>query len=206
MKADKKKQLIKSGITARWMVTTLLVIALILACIATAITLSIRGFYYETVKNRLLSMGQSSTVAEYFGAYIDSAEDVFVQRAQEYVENFSDINTAEVWVYDKNGIVVATSTGFDAIPGDDADYTLALKSSAGMGTAKGFTDNGEHIMALTVFMPKTDGSSNGAVRYIISLHDVDRQVAQVALAAALCCLFALSLVVLSGLFFAASFV
>ncbi|MDY4254449.1 MAG: HAMP domain-containing sensor histidine kinase [Oscillospiraceae bacterium] len=206
MKADKKKQLIKSGITARWMVTTLLVIALILACIATAITLSIRGFYYETVKNRLLSMGQSSTVAEYFGAYIDSSEDVFVQRAQEYVENFSDINTAEVWVYDKNGIVVATSTGFDAIPGDDADYTLALKSSAGMGTAKGFTDNGEHIMALTVFMPKTDGSSNGAVRYIISLHDVDRQVAQVALAAALCCLFALSLVVLSGLFFVRSIV
>lgn len=206
MKSGKKKQLIKSGITARWMVTTLLVIAVILAGIATAITLSIRGFYYDTVKNRLLSMGQSSTVAEYFSAYIDSTEDVFTQRAQEYVENFSEINTAEVWVYDKNGEVVATSTGFDAIPGDDRDYALASVSSTGMATAKGFGESGEHIMALTVFIPKTNGMSNGAVRYITSLYDIDRQVAQVALVAAICCLFALSLVVLSGLFFVRSIV
>ncbi len=206
MKKKGKKQLIKSGITARWMLTTLLVIAVILAGIAAVITLSIRGFYYDTVRDRLLSMGQSSTVAEYFGAYIDSTEEVFVHRAQEYVENFAEINTAEVWVYDKNGTVVATSTGFAAIQGDDEDYSLASESSAGMAIAKGFTENGEHIMALTVFMPKTDGSSNGAVRYIISLLDVDRQVAQVAIVAALCCLFALSLVVLSGLFFVRSIV
>ncbi len=206
MKKNKKKQFIKSGITARWMLTTLLVIAVILACIAAAITLSIRGFYYDTVKTRLLSMGQSSAVAEYFGAYIDSTEEVFVQRAQEYVENFSEINTAEVWVYDKNDTVVATSTGFAAIPGDDTDYALASESSTGMGIAKGFAGSGEHVMALTVFMPKTDGYSNGAVRYIISLHNVDRQVAQVAFVAAAFCLFALSLVVISGLFFVRSIV
>lgn len=202
----KKKQIIKSGITARWLLTTILVIAVILAGIAILITFSIRGFYYDTVKNRLQSLGQSGSVAEYFGAYIDSADDVFTQRAQEYVENFSEINTAEVWVYDKNGCVVATSTGFDAIPGDTEDYDAALASSTGMAVAKGYTDNGEHIMALSVFMPKTDGSSNGAVRYITSLYDIDRQVAKVAVAAAVCCLFALSLVVFSGLFFIRSIV
>ncbi len=202
----KKKQLIKSGITARWIVTTILVIAVILAAIAAVITFSIRNFYYDTVKTRLLSMGQTNAVADYFGAYLDSSDDVFTQRAQEYVENFSEINTAEVWVYDNDGSVVTTSTGFDAIPGDDKDYDIALASSTGMAVEKGYTDSGEHIMALTVFLPKTDEASNGAVRYIISLADLDRQVAQVALAAGVCCLFALSLVVLSGLFFIRSIV
>lgn len=202
----RKQQLIKSGITARWLLTTILVIAVILAAIAVGITISIREFYYDTVRNKLSSMGQSGAVAEFFGAYIGSSDDIFSQRAQEYVENFEDINTAEVWVYDKQGGIVATSTGFDAVSGDSEDYELALTSPTGMAISDGFTDAGEHIMALTVYMPKTDGMSNGAVRYIISLYDIDRQVAEVAVVAAVCSLFALALVVISGLFFIRSIV
>ena len=83
----------KSGITVRWLLTTILVIAIILAGFAVMITFSIRGYYYDTVEKKLQAMGQSSTLADYFSEYIGSTNDVFAERPKEYVENFSEINT-----------------------------------------------------------------------------------------------------------------
>ncbi len=206
MKKKERKPLIKSGITARWILTTIIVIALILAVIASIITFSIRTYYYDTVKNKLNSMGQSSAVAEFFGGYIDSSADVFVQRAQEYVESFGDINTAEVWIYNGKGEVIVTSTGFAADDNGSNDYNTAYNSDTGMAIAKDFLPSGEHVMALTVFLPKTNGQSNGAVRYIISLRDIDKQVFRVAVTAGAGCAFALLLVIFSGLFFIRSIV
>lgn len=196
----------KSGITVRWLLTTILVIALILACFAAIITFSIRGYYYDTVESKLQAMGQSGALAEYFSEYIGSTNDVFAQRAKEYVENFSAINTAEVWILNKSGDVIVTSTGFpcDSEPGED--YDLALESPSGRGLHTDSLSSGERVMALTVLLPKTGDAINGAVRYMISLQDIDRQVYRLALIVSVGCLFALALVVVSGLFFVRSIV
>ncbi len=196
----------KSGITVRWLLTTILVIALILACFAAIITFSIRGYYYDTVESKLQAMGQSGALAEYFSEYIGSTNDVFSQRAKEYVENFSAINTAEVWILNKSGDVIVTSTGFpcDSEPGED--YESALESPSGRGLHADYLSSGERVMALTVLLPKTGDNINGAVRYMISLQDIDRQVHRLALIVFVGCLFALALVVVSGLFFVRSIV
>lgn len=196
----------KSGITLRWLLTTILVIAIILAGFAAIITFAIRGYYYDTVENKLQSLGQSGALAEYFSEYIGGTNDVFSERAKEYVENFGAINTAEVWIYNKNGEVIVTSTGFPSDSEKGADYAAALASPSGRGMDTGALSTGERVMALTVLLPRSGDELTGAVRYMISLQDIDIQVVRVGVITAAACLFALALVVISGLFFIRSIV
>lgn len=198
--------MLKSGITKRWILTTLLVITIILLGSAVYVTGSMRGYYYNTVRNRLQSMGQSSALSDYFNSFLDVSNDVFSGRAREYADHFNDINYAWLWIYNKDGNVVVTSTGFDAAGIECEDYEIAKASPSGRGMSEGTLESGEKIMALTVFLPRTEGRSNGAVRYIVSLQDVDRKVLNVAGLAGIFVIFALVLVVISGLFFVQSIV
>lgn len=193
--------MLKSGITKRWILTTLLVISAILLAIAIAITLSVRKYYYSTVEQKLQAMGQSSAIAEYFNGYINVPNDTFAARASDYAQNFSEINTAWVWIYNKNGEIIITSTGFPAEAADDNDYQTAMTSPSGRGLSQGYLASGEKFMALTVLLPKTGENSNGAIRYLISMQDINHRLRSVASAVFGAVLFALGLVIISGLFF-----
>ncbi len=198
--------MLKSGIMLRWLLTTILVIALILACISASIVLMLRNYYYDTVENKLNSLGQSGVVADYFSSYLGSSNDTFAERAHEYVDNYHDFNIAELWVINKYGEVIVTSTGFVAENEEYPDYFNALESVSGRAVWQGNMSSGEKVMALSVLLPKTNETSNGAVRYIISLEAVDLQVAKITVIVGLICIFALFLVVFSGLFFVRSIV
>lgn len=198
--------MLKSGITVRWLLTTILVIALILTCISGSIVLILRNYYYDTVENKLQSLGQSGVIADYFSSYLSSSSDAFSSRAQEYVDNFQDINVAELWVINKYGNVIVTSTGFISENEVYPDYFEALDSVSGRAFWQGTMSSGEKVMALSVLLPKTNGFSNGAVRYIISLEPVELQILKVTIVVSAVSLFALMLVVLSGLFFIRSIV
>jgi len=101
--------MLKSGIMVRWFFTTILVIALILTAISASIVFLLRDYYYETVENKLLSLGQIGVVSDYFSSYLGSDSDTFSARAREYVDNYQDINVAELWVINKDGEVIVTS-------------------------------------------------------------------------------------------------
>lgn len=198
--------MIKSGITLRWLLTTILVIALVLVFISAAIIFVAYSYYYDTVETKLQSIGQSAPLADYFGAYINSSPDIYTARAQEYIDNCTDKDIAEIWVLDRSGNVVVTSTGFAADKGEIPDYAEALASPSGMAFWKGYISSGEKVMSLTTMLPLSDGKSNGAVRFIISLELVDMQIVKIG--GITCCisLFALALVIFSGLFFIRSIV
>ncbi|MBR5409182.1 MAG: HAMP domain-containing histidine kinase [Clostridia bacterium] len=196
----------KSGITKRWILTTLLLITVILIATAAVVTFSVREYYYNIVRSKLQSMGQSGSVSNYFTGYIGASDSAFAERAREYVYNSPDSNTAWLWVYDKDGDVVVTSTGFPAAEIDCDDYAIALESPSGRGLGEGSLSSGEKVMALTVLLPKTEEKSNGAVRYITSLEEVNRKVKDITVIAGLFVLFSETLVILSGLFFVRSIV
>ncbi len=198
--------MLKSGITVRWLFTTILVIAIILTCISASIVFLLRDYYYETVENKLQSLGQSSVVADYFSSYLGSNNDAFSARAQEYVVNYQELNVAELWVINRDGEVIVTSTGFISENEQYPDYEDAIASVSGRAFWQGEMSSGEKVMALSVLLPKTNGLSNGAVRYIISLEAIDVQVVKIFIIVSVICLFALFLVVLSGMFFVRSIV
>lgn len=198
--------MLKSGITLRWLLTTILVIALVLACISTSIVLIMRNYYYDTAAKKLQALGQSSVVADYFKGYLGTSDDVFSARALEYMNNYQDLNTAELWIINSDGEVIMTSSGFISPDEEYPDYLDALESDSGRCLRNGTMSSGEKIMALSVLLPKTGNLSNGAVRYIISLESIDLQVMKIVFIVAAVCLFALLLVIISGLFFVRSIV
>ncbi len=198
--------MIKSGITVRWLVTTILVIAMILACISVSVVLVLKDYYYDTVEAKLQSLAQSSAIADYFSSYLNSEDDDFSARAQEYVDNYQDFNIAELWVINKHGTPIVTSTGFISGNEECPDYDEALQSVSGRAVWRGSLSTGEKVMAISVLLPRTKGLSNGAVRYIISLEQVDIQLWKITFVVSVICIFALALVVFSGLFFIRSIV
>lgn len=70
----------------------------------------------------------------------------------------------------------------------------------------GRLSSGEKVMAVTVLLPLTNGSTSGAIRYIVSLRAIDAQQRQIAAMILIFCFFSLLLVTISGLFFVRSIV
>jgi len=201
-----EKRQFRGGITFRWLVTTILVIFIILASVDATAVFLLRRYYYNAVTEKLQTLGQPTAVADFFSEYIGVSDEEFALRAREYIDNLSDTKTAEVRVLNKDGVPVITSTGFMSDDTVTEDYTSAVASATGMAFYTGHMSSGEKIMSLTVLLPKTEGKSNGGVRYIISLEPIDEQVGRVAVITTIICMFALALVIASGLFFIRSIV
>ncbi|MCR4926230.1 MAG: HAMP domain-containing histidine kinase [Clostridiales bacterium] len=196
-----------SGITKRWVLNTLCVIIAVMAVIATLSSAFIYSYYYDSV-SRTLESHTNEVVSTFFNLYSGSSEELFETGAREFVENFDDKETIEVWVINKNGKVVASSSGFDITETNMPDYKEACSSNKGKAIWTGKMSSGEKVMAMSIALPPTadETSSNTAVRYIISLKDIDTQIYMIISVIIFVCLLSISLVALSGSFFIRSIV
>lgn len=197
-----------SGITKRWILNTLCVIAVLLMIAATVSSALIYFSYYNGVTHALEACANDS-VAAFFKLYLGSDEQLFEAGAEEYVENFDKKKTVEVWVINSKGEVIASSGGFDVKQTDIPDYENACLSNAGRALWTGSLNSGERVMALTLLLspPNSEtGEKSEAVRYIISLESTDKQIIIIISAIVFACFLAFCLVALSGYFFIASIV
>lgn len=197
--------MVKKGITTRWVLNTLCVIVIVLLAIIIVAAALFREQYYESVRVTLDSRA-TSVVTSYFNLYTESTEDVFNQRAKEFVEDFSDKSIMEVWVIDRNGKVVVSSSGFSVENEEYPDYFNARLSETGKATWVGNMSSGEKVMSLTYMLPSQEGRTTGAVRYIISLTDIDSQIVNIIILLSLLCIVIIAFVTVSGLFFVRSIV
>ncbi len=194
------------SITKRWLLSTILVISLILIAVACSISYFFHGYYYAASKDKIESIGQSTSLSNFFSSYLNGTNEMFANGARLYVENFEYSHLCEVWVFDGTGKVVATSTGFLPQSTQAEDYDAAFLSNAGKGEWIGEHSSGETVYALTVLLPLTNGVSNGAVRFITSLEAIEDQWSKLTILVFLICLFSLLLVIFSGLYFIRSIV
>lgn len=191
-----------NGITKRWVLNTLGVISALLLLVSIIASIAIHFYYYEYVEMTLNSRADDS-VSTFFSLYSNTDEQ-FESRAREFVEGFKAKDIMEVWVIDKQGNVIISSSGFPVNdPPEMPDYQEALQSTKS-DTARwtGKLPSGEKVMALTQLL----GENSGAVRYLISLEEVDSQVSTFILLIFFVCLLAIALVAMSGSFFIQSIV
>ncbi len=193
------------GITKRWIKNTLGIITVLLAIIAAACIVFIHNYYYRTVKYTLITK-DNDLVTTFFDLNSGSDRDAFTSGARKYIEAFEDKDSMEVWVIDKNGNVVVTSSGFDESNIKMPDYEAALTSDIGRGEWLGRLDSGEKVMTMTATLIGDSGEINGAVRYLISMEDIDSQLAFVSVIICLFCLMSITLVIVSGTYFIQSIV
>lgn len=195
----------RGGIVKRWFINSFCVVLAILSVAVVAGAVSVHSYYYNTVRAALEYRAYSGSVNSFFAVDTDGSR--FESLALEYIESFQEKNLMEVWVIGKNGRALASTSGFSVDDSDMADYADALSGENGdAGLWVGRNINGEKVMALTVMLPQDAHGRAGAIRYISSLEDIDRQFYKVLFYLFVVVLAALSLVAFSGSFFIRSIV
>lgn len=192
-----------SGVSKRWLRTTMTVVVTVLLIFFILLFFVARNYYYSSVELKLKSQ-YTASVSNYFTSS-DKTPEMYEAAAQDYVEKFAQKDSMEVWIYDKAGKVIVSSSGFAVKHPYAPDYNEALKSPTRSATYTGKDAAGEEIKSATYLFYK--GNENiGAVRYIISMRQVNMQLFMIFIAMLLVYAVIVILFLYSGMFFVQSIV
>ena len=192
------------GITKRWVLNTLLVVIVVVLFVVFCLSYAVRIYYYHSVTQTL-----SSASAEFASVLEDAASDnlSFATTARGYVENFEAKEKMEITAIDASGEIIITSTGFTPDSTEQMpDYTKASQENLSYYEWTGKLSSGENVKAVTRIVRDSEGNPCGAVRCVISLADIDRNITTAIII--FCCvgLLIISLVLFSGIYFIRSIV
>lgn len=195
------------GITRRWLINGLGMIVLLVIGVEFASIITMRSSFYDQLQQELSS--RVDALSGYFSVYNSGDSIEFEKSAKEFVENFKDKESMELMMFDKNGNLLVTSTGFEPDSKQDfPDYHTALaNTSEGIGVWKGKLNTGESALAVTKVLNLNEyGGNKGAIRLIVSLEAVDQRIF-----VTIVCFLAVGVViifvaVLSGTYFISSIV
>ena len=206
MKMKYNKLKFNGGLTRRWLTQTSTIIVAVLLIICIVAAYSIHSYYYATAERKIQSYA-NGIVDVYFENFATSDEAVFEKGAREYIGDFTDKSSVEVWVLDKYGNVFISSSGFPIsdkvkIP----EYEDALTSSNKFSIWNGKNSNGEKIIALTKIITDAENNQVGSVRYMFSLVEIDDQIRTWYFIISLVFLLLVILLVISGSVFISSIV
>jgi signal transduction histidine kinase len=194
-----------TGITRRWLLNSLGVILLILVVLILSLSIGIQSYVYNGIQQAI--NGRSGELTNVFADYGRKSPYEFSEAARSYVENFPNKESMELMVFNSNGSIIITSTGF--APDETQpmpDYKLALEDNNGYGTWTGKLTSGEKVMAVTRVMRNDDGNFVGAVRYVVSLEEADRQVFLIVAVLILTGLVVILFIILSSYYFMKSII
>lgn len=174
-------------ITKRWLFNSFGVILIILLAIECATAVGIKSYYYNSVRQAINS--RASAISSSLVRYSEDITLDYQAEVRNLVENFDDKNLMELMAIDGTGKVILTSSGFE--PGESLqmpDYESAKRrsqqvplnevrrsaTSSATGEFVGRMD-AENMMAFTMMAPVKD-SEFEAIRFVVSLTEVDSEI------------------------------
>ena len=187
------------------MLNTLSVILTIIILIVVSLIFIVTYIFQNSVEQSLNTT--SNELSLVFSGFHSDSSTSFTASARDYVENFDKKEEMEVIVINSSGRVVMTSTGFT--PDDNEqipDFNDALSNENGCAYWNGKLSSNESAMSLTRIITNENGTCVGAVRYIVSMEQVNTAIVLVSAAVIACGLVIIALVILSGLMFIRSIV
>lgn len=155
-------------------------------------------------------MNRTQAIAEEYGQILVtplancSATD-YISTAREYCEEYKYKDKLEIQILDSSGTVLFSTTGFTPAETAMPDYTAAVANGQ-KASWTGKSTVGESILCQTVILDGGDRPSNGAVRWIVSLTDVNRNILFTCLVVIAIGVFILAITGLSGAYFIKSIV
>ncbi|MBQ8683901.1 MAG: HAMP domain-containing histidine kinase [Clostridia bacterium] len=195
----------KNRLIGRWVQHAFLIVVLFLLVLQALFMGMLRFYYYQSVENALESRAQLYNRTMEMAATSDTLSWDVLSRS--LIVYFTDKDKMELQVLSADGQILLSSTGFvpaeeDSLP----DFSQALTAEDGCGIWHGHNAAGEMVMALTMLEKTPAGGTVGALRYVVSLALVNRQI---LLLSGLLFVFILLIVfffALSGLYFINSIV
>jgi len=195
----------KKGMTRRWLFNSLGVVLLVVVALIVSLSFVLQGYVYNGIQQTV--SGRSSEFINIFSGYGNKTPHEFSTAARSYVENSPNKESMEMMVFNSGGNVIITSTGFEPDTSQSMpDYNLACNSSDSYGTWTGNLSSGEKVMAVTRVMRNNSGSFMGAVRYVVSLEEADKQVVTIVGALMIAGFLVILFVVFSSTYFIRSIV
>ncbi|MCI5599483.1 MAG: HAMP domain-containing sensor histidine kinase [Ruminococcus sp.] len=194
-----------SGITKRWLLNILSVVALIIVVIVLCLSFMIRAYYYNSVEQSISV--RCNELTKVFDEVDSDTTTDFLTTAQQYIEDFPDKNQLELQSLNSVGRVTLTSTGF--LPDEKEempDFDEALKSPNGYAVCRSTLTSGEKVFAGTKIITSQDGTVLGAIRYVTSLSDINFTIIAYIVIFSLIGAIIIFAVLISGRFFVRSIV
>jgi len=180
------------------------VILALLSAVIIAFSLFIRSYFYSNALQIIRSSASlNDTLLVNYSQ--DSSVD-FPSAMRSLVEDFDKKDKMELMVIDAQGQVILTSSGFS--PAEQLsmpDYEEALTSSSRDGVWEGNL-NGEPVIAYTLCVSAQADADLSALRYVVSLSDINRQIILYIACVAVICMIIIFFVVLSNSYFISSVV
>lgn len=195
----------RNSLTRRWLTHVFAVLVAFLLILQLLFTLMLRYSYFDSVENALDSRAQLYQRTMEMTAIAETTN--WNTGSRELIAYFTDKDKMELQVLNSAGKVLLSSTGFVSIEQTaPADFSLALSSEDGHGTWRGRTATGEAVMAKTVLQKDASGTVVGALRYVVSLSLVNRQILLLSLLLFGFILLLIFFVSVSGVYFVSSIV
>ncbi|MBQ2676392.1 MAG: HAMP domain-containing histidine kinase [Clostridia bacterium] len=192
------------GLTSRWLFNIIGIVVLVVVVFQITASLFIVSFYYNSVRRDIDSRIRMSS--GFFMRYAAATEMEFELGAKEFVGDYLDKNTVEVQVFDRNDNMIVTSGGFISNQQSSTDYEAAKKQSGGKAEAIYTNENGENVMAVTMFLPKVNDRSIGAIRFVVCMDAINKQILNNIIIILCIGLFIIALTVASGALFLRSII
>ncbi|WRS28946.1 HAMP domain-containing sensor histidine kinase [Oscillospiraceae bacterium MB08-C2-2] len=190
-------------ITKRWLLNNFGVIIVIILAVVAVSGYVIYTYYYDYVRQAIVS--RSNVAQSIFMSYSEDSSTGFVTQIQSYVSGFADKAEMEMMALDSEGNIFVTSSGFE--PDEKSflpDYYSALSSPDRVGRYVG-TISGQRVMAMTFFSEESV-PQRYALRFVVALSAVDRQIAMLTGGVAALGVSVILLVVFSSSYFINSIV
>ena len=189
------------SIARQWILNVLLVVSLFVVVAEIILFSFIRTVYIERVRSRANEYAQDFSVLAFVPA------ESFYSTAREYAENFQYKDKVEIEIIDTYGNIFISTNGF-LPPSDEQkpDYEEAIKSQSGSAYVESKTALGEPVLCGTNILTDYGSGSNGAIRWRVSLEEMNSAVNTLRLIFAATGLLLIAVTAFSGLYFTKSIV
>ena len=195
----------RRGITGRWLVGSLFWMVLILVVGALVVIYSIRDSFYNYAQ---LSLQHS--IEQAYGEITSAGNHSAAEREQvirNLVQEFAAYERYEFMVFDINGSIILTSSGFLYPQDEPVSDIVEAQLSPSIGAASmGYSVTGEHIIARSIAFYSPINNQIDGIRMVTSLRLFDARLKEVIYIVLLVGLLVLFFSVFSGVFFIRSIV
>lgn len=163
------------SITKRWAVNSLGLIVLVLIIVEIVIGFGIKNYYYSSVKNKLMSSDHVNYSR--INENANNSKVDFKLFIRDMVENFDSRDIIEMMAIDSQGDIFISSSGFDYKKSPYMkDYEDAISQSEPVSYYEGNNSYGEKIMSITRRITPFVTSECVAIRYVVSLEQIDKNI------------------------------
>lgn len=187
------------GVTRRWLLNIIGVVVIVVALIQIISSVLIYNYYYNSVRQVINS--QIKMCASFEATYSSATDTEFEIAAKNFIDTYPSKNQLEVQIFDSKGNIIVTTKGFVPINQNNPDYNNAKQTNKKTVEFVGKNENGETIFSITNLMPEYQGSRVGALRFVVSLAAINRQIILNILMIIGIGLFVISITVFSGILF-----